>query len=237
MSRDPDAEADDPAHGTPRDPTARRPDAAIRDPGLVAGRIEIGPVALDVLRPLDVDALLDEEAFEHEEFLPYWAELWPSASTLAERLLDRELDGVRVLELGCGLGVSGLVAARRGARVTATDWAPDALALLARNAEVNGVELELRRLDWFAPGDAWPEGLPEPWPLVIAADVLYESRHVPAVLALLDRVVAPGGEAWIADPGRPPARTFLREAATVWRADEVGPAEPGAPVVRRLRRR
>ena len=59
------------------------------------------------------DALLDEEAFEHEEFLPYWAELWPSAIALARVLARRPLTGRRVLELGCGLGPAR---DRRGAR-------------------------------------------------------------------------------------------------------------------------
>jgi len=201
----------------------------------VSDAVELGGVALDVLRPRDPEALLSDEAFEQEEFLPYWAEVWPSAPALAEQLAGRVRDGDRILELGCGLGLPGLVAARLGARVTATDWAPDALELLAANAERNDVDLDLRRLDWFAP-DAGLGDLP-PWPLVIAADVLYESRNVPALLATLDRAVAPGGEAWIADPGRPPARTFWRAAAGAWQVDVLGEPESGAPMVRRLRRR
>ncbi|MDX6584220.1 MAG: hypothetical protein QOI10_3404, partial [Solirubrobacterales bacterium] len=38
---------------------------------------------LRVLRPRDSEALLDEDAFDHEQFLPYWAELWPSGVALA----------------------------------------------------------------------------------------------------------------------------------------------------------
>ena len=38
---------------------------------------------LCVLRPRDSEALLDEHAFEEDEFLPYWAELWPSGVALA----------------------------------------------------------------------------------------------------------------------------------------------------------
>lgn len=60
---------------------------------------------LSVLRPADADALLDEEAFEREERLPYWAELWPSGVALARLLSVRSLRGARVLELGSGLGL------------------------------------------------------------------------------------------------------------------------------------
>ena len=61
------------------------------------------------MRPDDPDELLDEESFGDDEFMPYWAELWPAGLTLAHELPER-LDGVRVVELGCGLGVPSLVA-------------------------------------------------------------------------------------------------------------------------------
>jgi predicted nicotinamide N-methyase len=215
-----------------------------QDPELTAERLELAGLELDLLRPRDPEALLDEEAFEHEEFLPYWAELWPSAGVLAQALLARpDLRGLEVLELGCGLGTSGLAAAAGGARVTATDWAPDALDLLRRNAERNGLTLAVRRLDWFAPADGplfddpGPPPPPGGWPLVVAADVLYEARNRPALLRTLDRVVARDGEAWIADPGRRPAEPFWREAAEGWTVEVLGDRPARGPVVRRLRRR
>jgi predicted nicotinamide N-methyase len=202
------------------------------EPDLVPRRFAFGGEELDVLVPRDMEALLSEEAFEHEEFLPYWAQSWPSGPALADRLTERDLTGLPVLELGCGLGLPSLLAARLGARITASDWAPDALALLADNAGRNDVALELLRLDWFA-----PEPSPTTWPLVIAADVLYEGRHVAPLLATLALVVAPGGEAWIADPGRPPARRFWPAAVNAgWSVDVLGDEVAAAPVVRRLRR-
>src|SRR5881275_1918486 len=86
---------------------------------------------LAVLRPRDSEALLDEHAFEEEEFLPYWAELWPSGVVLARAIAGRSLRGARVLELGCGLGLPSLAAALGGGRVVATDWSAEALDLLA----------------------------------------------------------------------------------------------------------
>jgi predicted nicotinamide N-methyase len=202
-------------------------------PELVDAPLDVAGVRLDLLRPRDPDALLDEEAFEHEEFLPYWAELWPSATVLADRLATRGVAGRRLLELGCGLGVTGLAAAALGADVTLTDWAPDALALVRRNAERNGLRVATARLDWFAP----PAADDGTWPLVVAADVLYERRHVAALLATLDRVLHPGGEAWIADPGRPPAAGFWAAAAERWTVEELPPLGGERPRVRVLRRR
>jgi predicted nicotinamide N-methyase len=169
----------------------------------------VGELALSLLRPAVPDALIDEGAFEHDEFLPYWAELWPAALALAGALPER-LDGVRVVELGCGLGVPSLVAASRGAVVTATDWAQDAIDLLARNAARNELTLRAEMRDWRAP---WSER----FDLVLAADVLYERRNVEPLLDRL-RELAPAALVGLA--GRPYESEFLRAAD---RPEEIAP--------------
>jgi predicted nicotinamide N-methyase len=193
-------------------------------PDLVEEIVPLPGRELTVLRPRDSEALLDEEAFEHEEFLPYWAELWPSALALARAVSTRALGGVRVLELGCGLGLPSIAAALAGARVLATDWSPDAIALLAENARRNGAALELAVRPWSDP-DALAAG--GPWELVLASDVLYERRNVELLLGLLPRLVGERGEVLLADPGRPPVTAFLEGAAREWeiatRADPVTP--------------
>src|SRR5206468_4899179 len=92
---------------------------------------------LTVARPRDSEALLDEHAFEHEEFLPYWAELWPSGVALAKAVGITALHGRRVVELGCGLGLPSIAAALAGGRVLATDWSQAAVERTAANAERN----------------------------------------------------------------------------------------------------
>ena len=108
--------------------------------------VRIADRELRLLVPPDAEALLDEEAFEHEEFLPYWAELWPSGVALAASVAERDVTGKHVLELGCGLGLPALAAALRGASVLATDWSPDAIELLRVNAERNGARARRRRV-------------------------------------------------------------------------------------------
>jgi predicted nicotinamide N-methyase len=188
---------------------------------------------LALLAPRDGDALLSEEAFEHEEFLPYWAELWPSALALARVVGRRPLTGRRVIELGCGLGLPALAAALAGGRVLATDWSPDAVAITERNAERNGAALETAVYRWDAP----PESLGPPWPLVLASDVLYEQRNVDPLLALLPRVCARSGEIWLADPGRAPAERFLAAAEETWCLGVIPHDGPGHVTVHRLRPR
>jgi predicted nicotinamide N-methyase len=171
--------------------------------GLVRASIRVGDVELDLLRPASPEALIDEDAFADDEFLPYWAELWPAARALAGALPD--VAGLRVVELGCGLGVPSLVAAARGARVTATDWASDAIELLRENADRNGLELHAQVRDWREP---WRER----FDVALASDVLYEQRNVEPLLERL-RELAP--VAYVGLAGRPYEGEFLRRAARV----------------------
>jgi predicted nicotinamide N-methyase len=140
--------------------------------------------------------------------MPYWAELWPSGLALARALPD-DLAGKAVVELGCGLGVPSLVAASRGAKVTAIDWAADAIELMRENAARNGLALDARRADWRSFDGSFD--------LALAADVLYEERNVEPLLELLPRL-AP--EVWLAEPGRPHAGAFLERAREQWRVEE-----------------
>jgi predicted nicotinamide N-methyase len=172
---------------------------------LVTERLNIDGLALSILRPQQADALLSEEAFEHEEFLPYWAELWPSGLALAHAVRRRDVDGLRVLELGCGLGVPSIAAALGGARVLATDWSPEALEVAEANAERNGAELETELVSW---SDSARLERGAPWDLVLGADLLYEQRNVDQLLTLLPRL---GGEVVLAEPGRPPSVRFFEE--------------------------
>lgn len=170
---------------------------------LFSEKRRVGDVELTLLRPQSPEALIDEAAFEHDEFLPYWAELWPAATALAEAL--PEVAGLRVVELGCGLGVPALVAAARGALVTATDWSAEAIELLRENAELNGLRLSAEVRDWREP---WAER----FDLALAADVLYEHRNVAPVRARLSEL-APLALVGLA--GRPYEAEFLRRAGGV----------------------
>jgi len=175
---------------------ARDDDPTLRELDLVEDEVR----GFRLLRPREAESLISEQEFARDEFLPYWAELWPSALALADVVAGRDVAGLDVLELGCGLGLPSLVAGRDGARVLATDWADEALALLRANASCNGVALETRRLDWREPGELGT------FDLVLAADVLYERRYVDVLAELLPRL---GREVLLADPGRPFLRPFL----------------------------
>ncbi|MDP9427110.1 MAG: methyltransferase domain-containing protein [Actinomycetota bacterium] len=161
------------------------------------------------MHPVAADELLDEEEFARDERLPYWAELWPSATALARRLAREEVADKRVIELGCGVGLPTVVALDRGARAVATDHYEAALDFAAYNARANlGREPETRLLDWRAPGLGDLEGA---FDLVYAADVLYERGNVALLADLIPWLLKPEARALIADPRRAPAPDFLRE--------------------------
>ena len=201
---------------------------------MIAERIALPGGEVELIRPPDADALISEEAFEHEEFLPYWAELWASAVALAHDVSLRALRGRPTLELGCGLGLPSIAAALAGGRVLATDWSPDAVTATAANAKLNGVEVQTMRCSW---ADAEPLVERGPWPLVLASDVLYEARNVEQLLELLPRLVDDTGLVLISDPGRVPAERFLRAAPERgWTVRSIASPRAKRVLIHRLRR-
>ncbi|MFV1957834.1 MAG: methyltransferase [Planctomycetota bacterium] len=208
--------------------------------GIALARVDLVPGRLAVYAAEDPDALLEnltEEAFRaSDERMPYFATLWPAGRALALVVMEGPLlAGLDVLDLGAGVGAVGLAALTRGARVTFLDWEPRALAIVRAAAADQGLEgATFRTADWRAP----PPDLGR-FDRVLAADVLYEARNVPAVASFLACHLAPGGEGWVADPRRTPAEAFpeaLGEAGLVERGTQVLRAPPpgGQVVVHRV---
>ncbi len=171
--------------------------------------VRIGTRELTLLRPSDVDALIDAitpEEFAVDERFPYWAELWHSAIALAE-FVDRHASlvaGRGVVELGCGLGLPGIIASLHGARVDFTDYEPQAL----RAAEMNlrrihpTADATFSLLDFRTPPD-------RTWPVVLAADIIYERRFIDPLVHCLTRILGPGGCIVLAEPNRQVAEPFF----------------------------
>lgn len=172
-------------------------------------------VAYRITRPTDVDRLLDAAVDDPEQNLPYWAELWPSGIALADAIVARPevVAGQRVLEIGCGLGVTAIAAGAAGAQLTVTDYAPESLWLCRYNCLANqSPEPATMQMNWRQPPEELFALAGDGFPVVLAADVLYESRDVQPLLALVERLVAPGGLLWLAEPRRPVAARFIELA-------------------------
>jgi len=147
---------------------------------------------------------------------PFWAIVWPGGEALARAVAaagPARLAGRRVLELGCGLGVPSAIAARAGADVLATDAAPEAVVFARLNLTRAGARGAAAVLDV---GAAAPP--PGRFDVVMTADLLYDARNVAPLLDVVPRVLAPDGEVWVADPGRPALGELRREAEHRWPA-------------------
>lgn len=143
---------------------------------------------------------------------PYFGVLFESALALARRVLEGPvLAGKRVLDLGCGVGLTGIAAALRDASVTFGDVMHEALALARKNAERCDVAGEFVRFD--VRGDP-PSDLGR-FDFVIASDLLYERDKPRAVLRALDRLLAQDGVALLGDPFRPTADALAAAATEV----------------------
>jgi predicted nicotinamide N-methyase len=182
-----------------------------------------------ITRPSDIDLLLDGAANDPEQNLPYWAEIWPSGLAIADLLSVKPelVAGRLVFELGSGIGTTAIAALRAGADLLVSDYSPESLTLCRFNAQRNtGKQPETLQLNWRAPSDEAQTAIGAGFPVVLAADVLYESRDIEPLLGFIEQVVAPGGLLILAEPGRDVARRFLETAATNgWTGESV--SHPG----------
>jgi ETFB lysine methyltransferase len=183
--------------------------------------VSAGAHTIELVHPASPEELIDEEDFERDERLPYWADLWPAAVVLARRVAGMRSDGRTLLELGCGAGLVATAAALVGFDVTATDYYEDSLHFTRLNVARNaGSEPAVRLVDWRdLPSDLGT------FDVVVASDVLYEHTYGALVAAAVARALRPTGLAILADPGRVAAGDFVdaarRRGLEVWTADRV----------------
>lgn len=162
-----------------------------------------GAQSLWVLRPEDFEPLLDDDDVRvrnaADDYMPYWAQVWSGAFVLADALAKKTWPaGLECLEIGCGLGLTGLAALQLGLNVDFTDYEPTAVEFCLQSAEANGFTKDRYSgypLDYRRPAD-------RQYPLILGGEVLYEERLVRQVSGLIVKMMTESGEAWLADPYR-----------------------------------
>jgi predicted nicotinamide N-methyase len=183
-----------------------------------------------IRRPEHSDRLLDEpavaKAFEADEYMPYWADLWPAARMLAKVIMQEKWTlGTPALEVGCGLGLPGIVALARGLDVTFSDYDECALRFAADNARLNGHNrFQLLKLDWRGPPDSLR------MPIILGSDLIYELRNVSPLVNFVKRVLLPGGVALLTDQDRIPSHAFreaLQTEGLLYSTQTLRAGEPG----------
>lgn len=196
---------------------------------VVREKVILGDHVFVIQRPGGSDDLLKHpavsEAFKLDEYLPYWADLWPASRMLAKAVLAEPWSpGLTALEVGCGLGLPGVAALSRGLRVIFSDYDVTAVRFAADNARLNGFDgFETRSFDWRDPPDDLHVDV------VLASDLTYEVRHIEPLVALVERVLRPGGCCLWTDQDRPPAAAFRRELDRLGWPVETKVARAGEP--------
>ncbi|MBL8816414.1 MAG: methyltransferase domain-containing protein [Planctomyces sp.] len=174
----------------------------------------LGQSVIRLRIPADPEQVL-QEAVEGTEagnryVDPYWGLLWDAAPRTAERILRHPWqNGLRSLELGCGVGLTGIAGLIAGLDVTFTDLVPAAVEMAISNARDNGFQnAQGHVLDWCSPTNTT-------FPFIFASDVLYDLQNHDPLLNVLSRMLTPDGMVWIGDAGRANAPIFLEKAKAI----------------------
>tara|TARA_B100000683_G_C12470814_1_gene547722 strand:+ start:566 stop:1261 length:696 start_codon:yes stop_codon:yes gene_type:complete len=163
-------------------------------------------------RAADMEALwdaMDERDLDEDERLPYWAEVWPASVLLGRHILRNAdlLRGKPCLDLGCGLGLTGMIASSVGAEVIAFDYEWPAVRFARHNTHINDVPQPVWALmDW-----RYPALRPNAFEHIWGGDILYEKRFFDPIIRLFRHALAPGGAIWIGEPVRTVSRPVWDE--------------------------
>ena len=194
-------------------------------PALTRRSISVGEISILLDVPSSSDSVLEHSVAGLSEN-PYWGVLWDAAVPMARYLLGRHWHvdaNSKALELGCGLGLTGICAWQAGIPVQMTDIVPEALQLAQHNARLNGiVDCSTSVLDWNQPSTSL-------YSLIFACDVLYERSQHAGLLKFLRSASHSETEIHIGDPGRQSSLLFRDDAvAAGFHVDVL--QEDGAPM-------
>ena len=164
---------------------------------------------LSLYTPSHPDKTIDAGALLRERVVPdppYWALVWTGARAIAAIVSNLEIaEGTRVLDLGCGLGLAGLAAARRGAAVTFGDYLEEPLEFVRATLQrVPASGCEVRTIDFTRTDDGGSR-----YDLILAADIVYDPAHYAPLAAYLDGHLSPAGTILLTESLRADATVFL----------------------------
>ncbi len=175
--------------------------------------LNVAGIKITLLKIVNVDELFnnlvakgDQHEDVRDERIPYWADLWPSAIGLSEHIIKSEiiLTNTTVHEMGCGLGLTGIVAGKLGAQVFFTDYLSEALDFAKQNWDLNNVvSASYKKMDWRHPDPSLKADV------LLASDVAYERKAFEFLPHAFKTLINPGGKIIVSEPNRLYAQEFF----------------------------
>jgi len=151
----------------------------------------------------DLEGIAEQRGISSANW-PLFGIMWPSGIILAQLISELPLQELRILEVGCGLGIASMVASQRGADITASDNHPLAETFLDSNVALNGVPgIKFINSDWGTPITRAGK-----FGLIIGSDLLYEQTHPALLSVFIDCHATADAKVIICDPGRRQVRKF-----------------------------
>jgi len=155
--------------------------------------VTINGQTLKLFTPASIDRFINLD--DMMDNFPLWAKIWEASGVLASYLTGRPPNPMKtMLEIGCGLGMVGIAAARAGHRITMTELNPDALNFARANALANDCpQIAIERLDWNAPH------LDGRFDTIVGSETVYKTEDIDGLEAMFDRYLNPGGTIILAE--------------------------------------
>jgi 2-polyprenyl-3-methyl-5-hydroxy-6-metoxy-1,4-benzoquinol methylase len=158
-----------------------------------------------LLTPKFIEEHIDSETPLHD--FPLWAKVWEASWVLADFIAGLPADpGKRFIEIGCGLGLVGVVAASFGHNVVMTEHNAEALEFARANAELNHCsDVEILDLDWNSPS------LYGRFDYIVGSEVVYHEKDFEPLRNLFERLLKPEGEVILCEGVRRTSLDFFKE--------------------------
>ena len=168
-------------------------------------------------QPFEIRSLIDRQQFDDPigeskkagvppASWPLFGVVWPSGMMLADVMDSYPVHGLRILEVGCGLGLASLVVHNHGADITASDYHPMAEKFMLKNIGLNKfAPIKFEVINWSKIDNSLGK-----FDLIIGSDVLYEPNHPMLLANFIERHASGICTVIIVDPGRRQRTEFTR---------------------------
>lgn len=177
-----------------------------------------------------IEKIFADEKSRFTDF-PVWIKIWEASLVLTDYLLDEVLETPQnVLEIGAGMGITGMFLAAFGHQVTSTDNEDDSLDLLRLNIEYNGLaNVNVKKLDWHQ------ADLDGRFDLICGSEVVYKESDIEPIEALIRKYLKPEGAVYLAhDQQRMNAGKFIEQLSKDFVVEEIAKTFTGKDMARRI---